>query len=406
MQPVTFKGHSQPINRWIYQLQGSQGSDLDLQPLIAAPAELAVIDYSRNGSERSELTPTEIQSLKDSGKLVLGYMPIGAADAGRFYDQNLSDRSPFSSPAGRSIVGRQNPDFPGTFYVRYWSPAWQTTLFGNKPLPRWIQTSQNPNNYLERILAAGFDGVYLDDIDAYQQFNSDGNGSRPTAALEMLLLIRDLSVWAKAKNPRFLIMPQNGENLFNDALENLDDNGNGRLDQRDAFIGRKKGRLFLDINDNEKRDKGERSLNALDTNRNGKLSRLEIKDAYFQSIDGLGAEDFFFNGDAAQDNLFVDTLAPQNERIDDFKFTGENYLEYASRGLPILNVEYLSDRNQTGIEQYRRAISSDFQFTNPAIQQDTDAPAFTGTDLHQLPLVPFQAPSRGLDQLPVNLTLF
>jgi hypothetical protein len=144
----------------------------------------------------------------------------------------------------------------------------------------------------------------------------------------------------------------------------------------------------------------------LDTNRNGKLSRLEIKDAYFQSIDGLGAEDFFFNGDAAQDNLFVDTLAPQNERIDDFKFTGENYLEYASRGLPILNVEYLSDRNQTGIEQYRRAISSDFQFTNPAIQQDTDAPAFTGTDLHQLPLVPFQAPSRGLDQLPVNLTLF
>jgi len=401
MQPAYFQNYPKPIQSWTYQLQGANRSDLNLQPIIRSASSLAVIDYSRNGAERGEFTRTEIQAVRKSGKITLGYMPIGAADAGRFYDQNLTDRSPFSASEAQSLIGAENSNFSGTFYLRYWQDTWKKVIFGNRPLPSWVKTTNNPNNYLKRILAAGFDGVYLDDIDAYQQFNSDGDNSRPSAALEMLLFIRDLSTWAKSKKPGFLIVPQNGENLFNDALENLDTDGNNRLDQRDRFIGISKGRLFLDLNRNGKRDKDEQSLASLDKNRNRSISRSEIENAYFKSIDGLGSEDFFFKGNAEENNPFINSLTPNDSRIDDFTFTGKNYLQYAKRGLPILNVEYLSDNNRAGIDQYRQVISGNFQFTNPGITTNSSS-VFTNTELQQLSLVPLQTPSRGLDQLPTQ----
>ncbi|NJR38845.1 MAG: hypothetical protein HC781_08410 [Leptolyngbyaceae cyanobacterium CSU_1_4] len=328
-----------------------------------------------------------------------------AADAGRFYDQSLTDRSPFSAPQARSLIGTENSSFPGTFYLRYWQDSWKKVIFGDRPLPSWVKTTRKPSNYLKRILSAGFNGVYLDDVDAYQQFNSEGDNSRPSAALEMLLFIRELSAWAKSKKPRFLIVPQNGENLFNDALENLDTNGNEQLEPSDRLIGLSRGTLFLDLNNNEKRDRDEPAIASLDQNRDRSISRFEIAEAYFKSIDGLGSEDFFFKGNAEENNPWIDSLAANDRRLEDFKFTGENYLNYAKRGLPIFNVEYLSENNQIGIEQYRQVVSAQFQFTNPALTASPSNPIFTSNDLRQLPLVPLRAPSRGLDQPPA-LNLF
>jgi len=396
MKPAYFHNYPQPIRSWVYQLQGAKGTPLSLRPIMRSTADLAVIDYSRNGAERGEFTRSEITDVRKAGKIVLGYMPIGAADAGRFYDQNLTDQSPFSTPQARSLIGEENPDFPGTFYLRYWQKNWQKTIFGDWSLPKWIKNTNNPNNYLKRILAAGFDGVYLDDIDAYQQFNSDGDNSRPVAALEMLLFVRDLSTWAKFKKPGFLVVPQNGENLFNDALDNLDTNGNSRLDQGDQFIGIGKGRPFLDLNRNKKLDRGERSLASLDINRDGSISYPEIKAAYFGSIDGLGSEDFFFKGEAEQDNPYVDRIVSPDSRIDDFKFTANNYLNYAQRNLPILNVEYLSNSNVEGINQYRHIFSDTFQFANLTIITDHNSPSFTGNKLRDLSLISLQSPSRDL----------
>ncbi|MEE8584134.1 MAG: endo alpha-1,4 polygalactosaminidase, partial [Acidobacteriota bacterium] len=179
------------VRAWAFQLQGSDGAALDLEPIRnSAPTDLAVVDYSRDGSEGGEFSGAEIQALKDSGKLALAYIPIGAADAGRFYDRDPDDSSPFSTPQGDLLLGPPNPDFPGTFFVMFWRSEWQDMLFGDRSLPDWVQTS-NPgrDNYLERILAQGFDGAYLDDVDGYQQFNSEGDGSRPGAALEMVLFI-------------------------------------------------------------------------------------------------------------------------------------------------------------------------------------------------------------------------
>ncbi|NJR38846.1 MAG: hypothetical protein HC781_08415 [Leptolyngbyaceae cyanobacterium CSU_1_4] len=84
MQPAYFYNGSKPIQSWVYQLQGAMGRDLNLSPIIRSTADLAVIDYSRSGSEKGEFTRAEIRSLRKSGKVTLGYMPIGQRMRGDF----------------------------------------------------------------------------------------------------------------------------------------------------------------------------------------------------------------------------------------------------------------------------------------------------------------------------------
>ena len=396
---VSFNG--KVVRYWAFHLQGAAGGPLDLIPLQNnSQVDLAVIDYSRDASEQGEFSSDEIQTLKDTGKVVLAYMPIGAADAGRFYDQNPNDTSPFSATEGEQIVGPENPSFPGTFFVKFWFSEWQNILFGVEPLPAWVVTS-NPerDNYLDRILGAGFDGTYLDDIDGYQQFNLDGDGTRPTAALEMVLFIQQLSSWVKAQKPDFLVFPQNAESVYQDALGNLDENGDLQLDASDPFITVVNGGVFLDIDNNEALSDGDVSLASMDTNNDGALSEAEIASAYFNSIDGLGAEDFFFKGNAEEDNPFVDTLGSSDPRITDFKFTGDAYLDFAVRNIPIFNVEYLTSGNVLGLQRYCEVLSDQFSFTNLEITTDNEAPGLTDAELKSLTFIPFQAPSRALTQL-------
>jgi len=103
-------------------------------------------------------TPTELASLKtkaDGGtRLVIAYMSIGEAEDYRYYWNTAWATSPPSWLAG------ENPDWPGNYKVRYWDPAWQAIFFGNN------------SSYLKKILDAGFDGVYLDIIDAFEYFES------------------------------------------------------------------------------------------------------------------------------------------------------------------------------------------------------------------------------------------
>ena len=45
-----------------------------------------------------------------------------------------------------------------TLRRRYWHPDWKKIIYGNS------------DAYLDRIVAAGFDGVYLDKIDVFEYF--------------------------------------------------------------------------------------------------------------------------------------------------------------------------------------------------------------------------------------------
>ncbi len=103
-----------------------------------------------------EFTPHQIDELKqkDNGgkRLLICYMSIGEAEDYRYYwKTDWGIGNPL-------FIEKENPNWTGNYVVRYWESEWQNIIFGND------------NSYLKKILDAGFDGVYLDIIDAFEQF--------------------------------------------------------------------------------------------------------------------------------------------------------------------------------------------------------------------------------------------
>lgn len=103
-----------------------------------------------------QFTASEIDQMRhkaNGGKrLLICYMSIGEAEDYRYY-WNASWNS-----AAPSWLVAENPDWAGNYKVRYWDPAWQQYILGGS------------DSYLSRIKIAGFDGVYLDIIDAFEYF--------------------------------------------------------------------------------------------------------------------------------------------------------------------------------------------------------------------------------------------
>ncbi|MFD2603638.1 endo alpha-1,4 polygalactosaminidase [Flavobacterium suzhouense] len=101
-------------------------------------------------------TASEISQLKNKAnggkRLVICYMSIGEAEDYRYYWQ--------SSWNGNKPdwIAAENPDWPGNFKVKYWNDDWQGIIY------------RNNDSYLNKIILAGFDGVYLDIIDAFEYF--------------------------------------------------------------------------------------------------------------------------------------------------------------------------------------------------------------------------------------------
>ena len=174
------------VNDFLYQLQ-----DLDLDAVGATAYDLVVMDYSSDGRETGEFTGEQIGALRNSPggpKVLLAYLSIGEAEDYRYYWQSDWEEG---NPAW---LEGENPDWPGNLKVRYWDPGWQSVVF----------------DYAGRILAAGFDGAYLDIIDAYEYFADRG---RTTAAQDMTGFVAALAAFFRARDPGFYIFPQNAPEL-------------------------------------------------------------------------------------------------------------------------------------------------------------------------------------------------
>lgn len=117
--------------------------------------DIIIIDLFYNGIA---LIASEVASLRnkanEGSRLVIAYMSIGEAEDYRYYWQIEWKTNPPSWLEG------EDPEWPGCYRVRYWDNAWQDIIYGND------------NSYLKKILDAGFDGVYLDIIDAFECFEN------------------------------------------------------------------------------------------------------------------------------------------------------------------------------------------------------------------------------------------
>lgn len=247
------------VASFVYQLQ-----NIDVGEIGGSAFDLAVVDYSADGSDETAFSADDVTTIKGSGegaKIVLAYMSIGEAEDYRYYFD-----------AGADYVDEENPDWPGNYKVRYWEDAWQEVI----------------ETYIDRVLDAGFDGAYFDIIDAYEYYGPGGDSGeeRESAADDMVSFVIRLAEYARESNADFLIFPQNGSGIINDS-----------------------------------------SLSA----------------EYLSAIDGIGAEDTFYFGDADMDNDL-------NEQTDVIA----NLNEFRDAGKVVLAIDYLSDADKID-DFYQRA---------------------------------------------------
>ena len=268
------------ISAWAYQLQ-----NVDLAEIAAATSfDLIIIDYSSDGTADGEWSYSQIASVRASGKTVISYISIGEAEDYRWYWNPAWETSP---PAW---LGPENPDWAGNYKVRFWYADWQNIIL----------------SYLDRIIAQGFDGAYLDIVDAYYYWQVE-NPEQPFADTLMIRFIERINDYADSvTGHNFYVFPQNAESIIDET------NVTPALGER-----------------------------------------------YFSAIDAIGIEDVFFYGDEDENN----PLNPDEYRIailDSFIARGKKVCSIEYLTLPGLIATYLDSAHAHSFYPYatRRALDT------------------------------------------------
>ena len=196
------------VKDFVYQLQ-----NIDLGAIGKTRFDLAVMDYSSDGRDAGRFSANQIETLKTGPggrRVIISYLSIGEAEDYRFYWQSGW------TPGNPIWLDAENPDWEGNYKVRYWDSGWQAVVIG----------------YLDKILDAGFDGIYCDIIDAYEYYAGKG---RTTAAQDMADFVANLRAHAKIQNPDFLIFVQNAAELAETVPSYL--NAVDGIGQEDIYYG-------------------------------------------------------------------------------------------------------------------------------------------------------------------------
>lgn len=115
--------------------------------------DVVITDYFFDGQEYTAQEITQLKQKANGGeKLLISYMSIGEAEDYRFYWNSDWKKNP---PAW---LDKENKNWKGNYKVKYWFPQWKSVITGNA------------DSYLHKIVTKGFDGVYLDIIDAFEYY--------------------------------------------------------------------------------------------------------------------------------------------------------------------------------------------------------------------------------------------
>ena len=188
------------VRSWIYLI------DVNLKPEVVeqiadSSFDMVVLDFIPSEANNTDYPMAEVvDQFHDAphSKLVLAYIDIGEAEDYRTYWQ------PGWGIGDPEWIIAADPDgWEGNYPVAYWWDEWQR-----------IWTGQD--GYLQAIIDAGFDGVYLDWVEAYSD-ETVGDFARADgvdARQEMIWWVGDIAEFGRDINPGFLVIAQNAAELL------------------------------------------------------------------------------------------------------------------------------------------------------------------------------------------------
>ena len=179
------------------------GTHFDMYVLEPVVTEKGLSDFDISGL----VSDIRNYNINNYGKdpIILAYIDIGQAEDWRWYWQ-----SGWKIGEPDWIVGGDPDDWEGCYPVAYWNLAWENiVIYGSGGM-----------SHLDESLKAGFDGIYMDWVEGYDDENvitkADADGVNPVN--EMFNFIEKIRNYARSDsphaNPDYLVIAQNASSLY------------------------------------------------------------------------------------------------------------------------------------------------------------------------------------------------
>jgi len=204
-------GHAEPAPAsFAYVLQAdsfAKTKALAAEQLAACGRDWIALDAAFDGETPYDRADIGTIRRGRSARKVLAYISIGEAEDYRAYWRKEWGSKGKLTPAAPAWLGAENPEWKGNYRVKYWNVEWQTLML----------------TAIDEAMAHGFDGVYLDIVDAFQTFEEDGKEyiddrvnpeTQQSYRRDMVDWVKSIAARARAKTPTALVVPQNGSQLL------------------------------------------------------------------------------------------------------------------------------------------------------------------------------------------------
>lgn len=178
-----------------------------VQRLAASGRDWIVLDADFSGNV--PWTRTDLDSIRAArpGRRIICYVSIGEAEDYRPYWKKNWLKNGKLTPDAPDWLVEENPDWEGNYKVKYWAKGWQQIM-----LP-----------VIDSVMAAGFDGVYLDIVDGFEFFEQDGDKfiddrinpeTGKTYRRDMVDWVKTIAAHVRKDDSNALVVPQNGPQLL------------------------------------------------------------------------------------------------------------------------------------------------------------------------------------------------
>jgi len=201
------------IDTWMYQIQNLYDWS-NISKLDQTDYDMFVLEPGDNLKEDLYQTKEMVDELqlKPNGdrRILLAYIDIGEAEDYRSYWHDDWQAPTETQQGFPSFLVTVDPDgWTGNYPVAFWDTAWQNI---------WLE----PEGIIEKLVNFGFDGVYLDWVEAYDddKVRALAESQNLSGEAEMMEFIKKIREKGKSINPNFLIIAQNAQFLldFNSSL--------------------------------------------------------------------------------------------------------------------------------------------------------------------------------------------
>lgn len=135
---------------YLISTENYSGSQDMINAINETNYDVVLIDLFFGDETLSHTGIERLKTKKNGGKrLVISYISVGSAEKYRYYwKKGWGAHHPL-------WLKKKYEGYPDEFWVKFWKKDWQNIIYGNE------------NSYMKKIIDAGFDGAYLDNVEAY-----------------------------------------------------------------------------------------------------------------------------------------------------------------------------------------------------------------------------------------------